>query len=491
MRFKSTKYLYLIFTVLLFTFLTSTEYTSALRRTVATDIVISGNYAYVHVMNDGLQIIDISNPNDPQFVSHLKLPYHYSHKMYKENNYLYFSAHNPSTDLNEIHIVDVSNPQSPVQIGNYKQSGIDIHTFYLSNNLLFIPLDKLEIIDVSNPQSPSKIGEYIIDTVYGISFSNDMAYILTESDGMHILNISSPESPSLFKKYSNINGFYISMEDDYAIISNWSIVSIYDKSNSSDIIFLDSIAADNLVDHYVSDDRIYYHSYSSRIGTIDFSNPNSLSAFDVYYTGGDINEMCVDGNYIYIAADESGMLILDMSNPSSPINISYYEIYLPFIFTRNIILISVSAAIVVGIIAIPIWQRDKIKKRIELNKIKRDTGPPPRIHRAIRISIIASVAFFVASLSIIIGVASWNAWIGIFLGLFLGSFSIAALCLGPLITWTVVRARKKSVVQPIEATTQPIVEEKRERQEGMIFCPSCGKQISAEQKHCSKCGYKM
>lgn len=491
MRFRRTKYLYLLLIILLFSFLTSIEFTSAERRTDTTDICVSGNLAYVYVMNDGLQIINISNPNDPQFVSHLKLPYHFSHYMQKESNYLYFLAHNPTSDHYEIHIIDVSNPKKPDLIGNYKKSGGDIDKFYLKDNLLFVQIDKLEIVDVSNPHSPTKVGEYSIESVYDICFRDDKAFILTELDGMQILDISTPGTPTLIKSYDNITGYYISLDSTYAIISNYFTIHIYDVSNILDISFVSMIEANGLVGHFVCEDVIYYETSGSRIGMIDFSYPSSLSAIAVYYPSESINGMCVVDHIIYIAADDAGMLILDMNNPLNPLKLSYYEIYLPFIRTRNLILISISAAILVGIVAIPIWRRDQIKERIEQNRIKRETGPPPKIHRAIKISLISSAGVCLTSIALWIGLCAWDVWVGLILLYTL----LPGACLFSLITIittvVVTSAKKKQKITPTEISTEVPSEVVQEKQEGMIFCSSCGKQISAEYKHCPKCGYNL
>ncbi len=449
------------------------------------DIYVSGNIAYVYVMDDGLQIIDISNPANPQFVSHLKLPYHTSFQMQKENNHLYFSAFNPSSNLYEIQIVDISNPQDPELIGNYKQSGIDIGIFYLSNNLLFLPLDKLEIIDVSNPLSPLKIGEYNIDSVYDICFSEDKAYILTESDGMSILDISTPETPILFKKYLNINGFYISIDGNYAIISNWSTIHVYDNSNSSDISLLSSIAADELVDHLVCDDVIYYHSYGSRIGTVDFSNPNSLSSIDLYYVIEGINEMCVVDHIFYIAADDNGMLILDMSDPLNPLRLSIYDIYLPFVRNRNIILITASATVLAGIIGILIWRREKvsIKSKHFLTRIK-------QMNPATVVFCISSIFCTLSIISIIIACSIDALGVGLVLMYTLGPIALAIVVLAPLITLSIVRVRKQKVIST-DDKTHPISEDVHEQQEDSIFCPNCGTQNKRSSNHCSNCEFKL
>jgi len=351
--------------ILLASIFTSTEITLAKSNALTSDIFISGDHAYIYVMDKGLQIVNVSNPSEPQFVSHLKMDYHFADDMIKANNYLYFSAYNPEDDSDEFFIVDVSDPQNPIFVNNFKLEQSAIPNFYILDSLLLFPHEKLEIINITNPLLPLKIGEYNIGSVKDICFKEESAYILTKSNGLSIINISIPSNPTLINNYVNITGSYLSLYYDYAIISRFRAIQILDVSNISDISFVSSFAVEYLEGHFGNGDLIYYLKSdsisTSRIGIIDFSNPYSLSEILVHDTEESIIDMAVVDYYVYITTVETGMLILDTSDPSNPKISSYYDIFLPYAHTRNVILISV--ALLAGISIIPLWLRKNIVKR--------------------------------------------------------------------------------------------------------------------------------
>ncbi len=365
LKLKKIAFFNLLSFILLASIFTSTEITLAKSNILTSDIFVSENFVYIYVMDKGLQIVNVSNPNEPQFVSHLKMDYHYADDMIKANNYLYFSAYNPEDDSDEFFIVDVSDPQNPIFVNNFKLEQSAIPNFYILNNLLLFPHEKLEIINITNPLLPLKIGEYNIGSVKDICFKEESAYVLTKSNGLSIINISIPSNPTLINNYENITGSYLSLYDDYAIISRFRAIQILDISNISDISFVSSFAVEYLEGHFGNGDLIYYLKSdsisTSRIGIIDFSNPYFLSEILVHDTEESIRDMAVVDHYVYITTVETGMLILDTSDPSNPKTSSYYDIFLPYVHTRNVILISV--VLLAGISIIPIWLRKNIVKR--------------------------------------------------------------------------------------------------------------------------------
>ena len=76
-------------------------------------------------------------------------------------------------------IIDVSNPQNPALVGSY-DTPIYAYSVIVSNNIAYEAdgYSGLQIIDVSNPQNPALLGSY--DTpgyASSVFVSNNIAYI--------------------------------------------------------------------------------------------------------------------------------------------------------------------------------------------------------------------------------------------------------------------------------------------------------------------------
>jgi hypothetical protein len=332
---------------------------------LVSDIIVSNNLAYMYVMDKGLQIVNISDPYEPQFVSHLKMDYHFTDDLTIENNNLYFSAYNVENNTEEFIILDISTPETPTFVNKFQHELPTITSFYISNSLLFFPHDILEIINVSDPKLPVTIGEYTIGSVKGICFKENNAIILSNS-GLHIINVSIPSNPTLISNFSNITGSFLSLENNYAIVSRFRAVQILDISNVSNIAFVSSLAVEYLRGHSVSNQFIYYMKsgviYTNMIGIITFLNPLTPIEITVYNVEEDMRKIFAVDLFVYIATVYSGLLIMDVSQPYNPKIISHYDIFLPFVRTRNILLISFFSFIGVALISILIRRILRISK---------------------------------------------------------------------------------------------------------------------------------
>lgn len=79
-------------------------------------------------------------------------------------------------------------------------------------------------------------------------------------------------------------------------------------------------------DVYVSGDYAYVADWDSGLQIIDISNPASPVPVGSYDTPGSALDVYVLGNYAYVADGwNSGLLIIDVSDPASPVFVGSYE----------------------------------------------------------------------------------------------------------------------------------------------------------------------
>jgi len=106
----------------------------------------------------------------------------------------------------------------------------------------------------------------------------------------------------------------------------------------------------------------------------------------------------------------------------------------------------------------------------------------------VKIVLIISIVLLVVSITVF--AASFDrSMTGCFVSLFMMPISCILVFVSSLVY-------KYMVVDSIQAppsdiSTKRLSEVAQERQDGIVFCSSCGVQNNVEWKHCSKCGFKL
>ena len=228
----------------------------------ANDVMVIGNYAYVvSVVDDGLSIVDISNPATPTHVGAI--------------------TDNGTTELDGAFSLRV--------IGNY--------AYVVSFND-----DGFSIIDISNPATPTHVGAItdngttLLLGPTGVDVVGDYAYIATNAEsGFQILDISDPANPTHVSATSDngatllANASGVDVVGDYAYVTSGfeDGVEILDISNPATPTHVGAIT-DN--------------------GTTELDSPRGI---------------VVAGDYAYVVADvDDGVEVLDISDPTTPTHVT-------------------------------------------------------------------------------------------------------------------------------------------------------------------------
>lgn len=465
----------------------------------ASDLCVMGNYAYFLMTQDvGLFIMDISDENNPQSAGYLKLAAYSCNLIVAEGDYVYVSVQSEISSAEfEIYIIDVSDPNDPVQVGFYSYSTTHFaNDLVISGGVLYIVVNYvLKIINVANPGSPVLLNNYSPWTIYGVRVVGTIAYVTIGDTGIHAIDVSNPSSPSDLGELTSVEGYDLEVEGTYAYLYSSNIFTRVNIANPANMTYSGNYSGYGYIDEFTVYNNQLFIIYGSSLNIVDFhtSSPIDRSLSNI---GGYYHSMFVDNDRAYFSLYD--LIIFDVSTPQAPNRISTTKIVLPGTLIRNIILGVLAIVVVSTSVGLIVWRRDQIKDRMERNRARRAASPQSYsggMHKAVKISLIASIIFFVVSIAIIIGVQSWDFWTGFPICLSLGPISIAVLCLVPLITWIVVQARRRPIVAPTDTSTKRLTEvtqeRQQEKQEGTVFCPSCGKEIDAGYKHCPECGYQM
>lgn len=316
----------------------------------AIDVFVSGNYAYIANSEQGLRIIDIKNPVKPKEVGHYGVypgitsfwekmweifppivnifsqlqVYDYAYAVYVSGKYAYLAN-------NGLHIIDISKPNKPKKVKWHKTLG-GASNLYLSDGYIYLADDQegLRIIEVKNPKKLKEVGCYnTLSNINKIYISGKYAYS-GGGNGFRIIDISKPnrlkEVGSWNTPYSNILGIYIS--GNYAYIADYQkklrVIDIKDITKPKEVgrCKIRSEAWDVCVRG-----KYAYVADNSGLQIIEISNPTKPKKRGYYKTlhHQQVLNVCLHGNYAYLATGDAGLQIIDISNPNKPQKVEYYD----------------------------------------------------------------------------------------------------------------------------------------------------------------------
>jgi hypothetical protein len=276
---------------------------------------VQQDYAYLAAGEEGLQIIDVSDPTAPTLAG-----------TYEISSALVSVAVSGTVavaldDAGKMLLFDVSTPAAPVELGRYTLLGSG-YQVVLAGNYAYIPIGDsgLHIINISTPDAPTAVGVYQTEGAAHVVVAGDYAYLSTNTGLLHIIDITNPNAPTAIRSYGPLWGFGTRaqvVENDRLYLTiqvgtDWTYVKIFDLSDPTAPIPIESeLSLDVLkVGAYglnlaVKDDKIYIPT--GRLRMIDVSDPSRPIETGSYKQGGDM--IIAANDHVYLADSENGLYI--------------------------------------------------------------------------------------------------------------------------------------------------------------------------------------
>ena len=278
----------------------------------AEGVYVRGDYAYVADYWEGLQIIDVSDPTDPQETGSFDTP-GTAYGVFVSGDYAYVADFQSG-----LRIIDISDPENPDEVGSFDTPG-RAYAVYVVDDHAYVAdgTSGLRIIDVSNPAEPGEVGSY---NTPGQSFDvfvvDNYAYVADQTEGLRIIDVSNPEAPDEIGYYETVNRAYgIYVVGDYAYVTNVTDgLRVIDVSSPED----PQEAGDNNTPGeaygvYVFGDYAYVADGAAGLRVIDITNPEEPSEVDGFDTPEFAINVFILGDYAYVADEGEGIRILDIS----------------------------------------------------------------------------------------------------------------------------------------------------------------------------------
>lgn len=290
----------------------------------------SGNEYALLGTDAGLSIVDVTNPASPVEITLIPGPTNVPgatiwREVKTRGTYAYVvSEHMVPNNLSGLQIIDLSGlPGSATLVRNYRWPNVDstnarAHTVTIDDaGYLYIQggtatlgtgghQGGIRIFSLDDPENPNPLSVFDPRYVHDVFIRNDVLFSSNIFDGGHIdiLDVSDRSNPQLIVSHVYPNGFShnsFATEDDQYLFSTDEVTGLTMKVFDIGVIW----DADT-----TNDDQITQ--------VADYIGDSTQIAHEIF----------IRGDYGFLSHYVEGVKILDISDPTNPVEVAYYDTYL-------------------------------------------------------------------------------------------------------------------------------------------------------------------
>ena len=292
-------------------------------------VFVRDNYAYIG-RGSTMEILEISDHSNPVSVGWV-MTEHLIDGIYVSNSYAYVISADEG-----LYIIDISEPTNPYLCGYYDTVlELGFRSIYVLNNFAYLitanaATNGLHIVDISDPFNPFEAGYYDTGTgEYDVWVADSLAYV-TSYFGLHIISLSDPNNPfqiGLLPSSGNNYFYYLFVKDNYAFITGGygtlHIIDVSNPSNPTEIVAYQT-GCNFATDLFIANNYAFVYGIDYKLYIIDISDPANPQAISSYNVGAWSFNIYVSDNFVFITGIMTGLHIVDVEDPSNPIEAGFY-----------------------------------------------------------------------------------------------------------------------------------------------------------------------
>lgn len=333
----------------------------------AYDVKIAGDYAFVADGSSGLQVINISDPTTPVSVGSYDTPGDAisidvdGDRAYiaDRGNGLVVVRLSPLTHpilldmydtpgdcwgvavsgdhvylgdaLQGIHVIDVSNPVDVSLVTTIDPAGSHRRLFVDGDHLYSAAYGNLVAIDISDPSLPSLVDtETSMNKATSVVVDGEYAYVACGlGGGIKVVDVADEFRPFQIGQFDSPGNVVksVAVSGDYAYIA--------ETGSTRELRVLDCRYPDGFpeigsysvygLDVDVSGDYAFVASQWNGLVVVDVSTPSTPTLHGSYTTSGSAQGIVVSGNLAHVAQGYEGFAVIDVTDPANPTELGSYD----------------------------------------------------------------------------------------------------------------------------------------------------------------------
>ncbi|MCA9757838.1 MAG: hypothetical protein KDA27_18750 [Candidatus Eisenbacteria bacterium] len=302
---------------------------AAILPTPAEDVAVVGTLACVAAGAHGLSVIDVSNPAAPFEVGFYDPGLDFE-DVAASGTHAYVTG--PYYD---VYVVDISNPVNPVYSGVWDAAtfGRDL---VADGDRVFSAQDQfINVLDVSDPTNPTRIRGIVLATgrrAVGITVEQDMVYVsiaVGSKDGalaayewdeaLHTLTQVGEVTSHGTPDGVDVAGGRVFLEDNYQGLTAFDV-----STPSAPVETGRWDTAGRTLGTTIHGDLILATDFGGGLHVLDATTNPPVRIGHVELPGEPV-QVVAQGDYAYVGARTAGVLIVDISDPSAPVQVGAYD----------------------------------------------------------------------------------------------------------------------------------------------------------------------
>ena len=287
---------------------------------IAYGVALAANHAYVADGNDSFQVIDVSDPAEPQTAS-VTMITGQAQGVATAAGFCFVA-----TNVG-LQVLDISVPSTPVVVGSMDLTGGAVRIVVDGDVAHLAGGSGLYLVDVGDPTAPVLLGSVTLDSARAVAVSGDHAYVV--AGDLHVVDISGPTAPvvvAAVEMPGGANGVAVVGDRAYvAVGAAWDagLLVIVDIGDPLAPEIVDELAIAWAEDVVVRDDLAYVvglvpSTWAGRLQVVDVDPTAASYSKVVTATLGQAHQVVLDGDHAFIASGGWGLEIFDVANPAAP-----------------------------------------------------------------------------------------------------------------------------------------------------------------------------
>ncbi|MBP8810638.1 MAG: hypothetical protein KBG48_29900 [Kofleriaceae bacterium] len=278
---------------------------------IGVNVRVEGDLAYLARYQDGLRILDISDPANIREVGHAPTEDPTRREIYNDVKLVAANGRRyaiMASDQVGAVVWDVTTPSAPRIVAHLGTGGrgVDIHTLFLDGGRAYLANTSLglEIYDLADPAAPVRLGEFPNPSSAGDVFLHDLyvagdrAYLNFWGAGMVIVDVSNPAAPRAVGTFADY-GETTSHSNWVTRVGGRSIAAHGDEQWGSHLRLVD-----------VTEGTAGFLRETAEWKTRDEVSAHNIMAF---------------GSRVYIAYYQDGVRVIDIADPAAPRQVAWFN----------------------------------------------------------------------------------------------------------------------------------------------------------------------
>lgn len=278
---------------------------TALPKGTAAEVWVEGKTAYVAARTGGVVVYDVTAPSAPLLTARVEEVGDDFRDAKVFGNTLYIASQKHGVVL-----YDVTNPAAPVRLGQVPADDVELHSLEIdrSGGRLFAsspaPNGEVLVFDVSTPASPALLSRVRVAEARGVSLFNGQMFANAGTQGLVAFDLPSTQRGTFGPPPAGV----ASESSQVASIGGRTVV--FEGGEG----------------------------WSGHVRAVDFTDPAAPTVLGEWSNGRpnqSMHHLQLVGTKLYLAHYQSGLRILDVSDPAHLVQTGYYNTWRPFDFGRG------------------------------------------------------------------------------------------------------------------------------------------------------------